>query len=124
MDPRRSLRVAEAMREELEEIIGFELEDPRIVGEVAVTEVLISPDWRHAQVRLHLGGSAEQREHTLEAIEHARHYLRHELKQRLDLFKTPDLHFEADLEAGDAPRISSLIKRIRKGRPREAKPGE
>ena len=30
MDERRTLRVSEAVREELTEIIGFEMEDPRL----------------------------------------------------------------------------------------------
>ena len=37
MDVRRILRVSEAVKEELNEIIGFEMEDPRLL-EVEVTE--------------------------------------------------------------------------------------
>ena len=40
MEPRRTERVSEAMREELSAIIGFEMEDPRL-GEVDVAEVII-----------------------------------------------------------------------------------
>jgi len=43
MDQRRMLRVSEAIREELTEIIGFELEDPRLI-EVEVTAVYVSPE--------------------------------------------------------------------------------
>ena len=53
MDIHRPERVSEALREELSEMIAYELSDPRI-GEAVVTEVLVSPDMRHAQVRLHL----------------------------------------------------------------------
>src|ERR1017187_9748741 len=42
MDVRRILRVSEAVKEELYEIIGFELEDPRLL-EVEVTDVQVSP---------------------------------------------------------------------------------
>src|SRR5215470_15282994 len=38
MDERRTARVAEAVREELAELIGFELNDPRLTG-VDVTQV-------------------------------------------------------------------------------------
>ena len=38
MDVRRILRVSEAVKEELTEIIGFEMEDPRLL-EVDVTDV-------------------------------------------------------------------------------------
>ena len=53
MDQHRAERVSEALREELGEMISYELFDPRI-GEAVVTEVLISPDKKHAQVRLHM----------------------------------------------------------------------
>ena len=51
MDERRTLRVSEAVREELTEIIGFELDDPRLL-DVDVTEVHVSPDSRHATVKI------------------------------------------------------------------------
>ena len=51
MDERRTLRVGEAIRVELTEIIGFEMEDPRL-REVDVTEVQVSPDSRHATVKI------------------------------------------------------------------------
>jgi len=51
MDERRTLRVSEAVREELSEIIGFETADPRLLA-VEVTEVHVSPDGRHANIRV------------------------------------------------------------------------
>ena len=52
MDPHRTERVSEALREELGEMIAYELSDPRVV-EATVTEVLVTPGMKHAQVRLH-----------------------------------------------------------------------
>lgn len=107
------------MRTELEEMINYELSDPRIRGDIAVTEVLISPDSRHALVRLHLTGSAEEQNATLAALDHARRFLRREVGQRLELFKTPDLHFEADLPAELGSHVEQLLRRVKRGRPRE-----
>ena len=123
MDPHRAQRVSEAIREELSEIIGYELSDPR-VGMVDVTEVLISPDMRHARVRLHLGGDEASRAESLHAIEGARHYLRRELASRLRLFRIPEVHFEADLEMESGTRLSQLLKRARKGRPKVSQVAE
>jgi ribosome-binding factor A len=117
MDPHRAERVAEALRAELEELINFELEDPRI-GSVAVTEVLVAPDARKAQVRVRLEGSPDEQREAISALERARHFLRHQLAERLQLFKTPDLHFEADLAPDLGLKASHLLKRIRKGRPK------
>jgi ribosome-binding factor A len=119
MDEHRSQRVAEAIREELAEIIAYEMADPRI-GEVDVTEVLVSPDMRHARVRLHLGGGERSREDTMRALDGARHFLRRELAGRLRLFRFPELLFEADLGTEDQKRLEQLLRRARRGRPKGA----
>lgn len=120
MDSHRSERVSEALREELSEIIAYELSDPRI-GEAVVTEVLLSPNMRHAQVRLHLANDANGQQETIRALEGARHFLRRELANRLNLYRVPELHFEADI-SGDTARLDQLLKRVRRGRPRDAEP--
>jgi len=121
MDPRRSERLSEALRTELEELIGYELTDPRIdVAEVA--EVLITPDGKHARVRLNLNGDRVWQEQTLEALEHAKGYIKRELAHRLDLFRLPDIRFEAALSAELPERVGQLLKRVRRGRPRDGQP--
>ncbi len=117
MDSHRAERVSEALREELGELIGYELSDPRI-GDAAVTEVLVSPDMKHAQVRLHLSAEPSERQQTIEALEGARHFLRRRLADRLTLYRIPELHFEPDVAWNDSGRLETLLKRIRRGRPR------
>ncbi len=70
MDERRTLRVSEALREELTEIIGFETEDPRLLA-VDVTEVHVSQDGRHANVRVGLRGNEKEQDASLAALDHA-----------------------------------------------------
>jgi ribosome-binding factor A len=118
MDSHRVERVAEALREELGELIAYELSDPRIT-EATVTEVLVSPDMRHAQVRLHLAPDPDEQRATLKALDGARHLLRRQLAERLTLFRIPELHFEPDMSLSANARIEYLLKRVRKGRPRE-----
>ena len=117
MDSHRAERVSEALREELGELIGYELSDPRI-GDAAVTEVLVSPDMKHAQVRLHLSAEPSERQKTIEALEGARHFLRRKLADRLTLYRIPELHFEPDIAWTDNGRLDTLLKRVRRGRPR------
>src|ERR1044071_6892792 len=95
MDERRTLRVSEAVREELTEIIGFETDDPRLLA-IEVTEAHVSPDGRHATVRVVIRGNEKEQRESLHALEHARHYLRHELATRLSLRRVPELHFTQD----------------------------
>jgi ribosome-binding factor A len=117
MDTHRNQRVSEALREELDELIGYELSDPRI-GEATVTEVLVSPDMRRAQVRLHLSDKADEQHETILALDGARHFLRRQLAERLNLFRVPELHFEADISSAVTTRMEHLLKRVRRGRPR------
>ena len=118
MENHRAERVSEALREELGEMIAYELSDPRI-GDAMVTEVLVSPDMKHAQVRLHLGDGPDSREETMRALDRAKHFLRRQLAERLNLFRVPELHFEADISPGLNGRVGQLLKRVRRGRPRE-----
>lgn len=118
MDNHRAGRVSEALREELGEMISYELSDPRI-GEAVVTEVLVSPDMRHAQVRLHMNTESHEQRQTIEALEGARGFLRHQLAERLNLFRIPELHFEADVKLAINARMDQLMKRVRRGRPRD-----
>lgn len=121
MDTHRAERVSEALREELSELIAYELSDPRI-GDTIVTEVLLSPDMRHAQVRLHLANNTAEQQETIRALDGAKRYLRRQLAERLNLYRVPELHFEADLELDSASRMEHLLKRVRRGRPRDQQP--
>lgn len=98
-------------------MIAYELSDPRI-GDATVTEVLVSPDMRHAQVRLHLDTDQDDQQETIRALDGARHFLRRQLAERLNLFRVPELHFEADVAAAEGDRMEQLLKRVRRGRPR------
>jgi ribosome-binding factor A len=117
LDPYRHERVSESIREELDELIAYEMSDPR-VGSATVAEVLISPDYRKAVVRLALIGTPKEQAATLAALNHAKQFLRHELTERLQLFKTPELHFEAALAADLAAKAAKILKRIERGRPK------
>jgi ribosome-binding factor A len=113
MDTHRAERVSEALREELAEIIGFEMADPRLAN-VAVSEVHVTPDLRHAHVVVVIRGDDKQRQEAIESLDTARHYLRRELSGRLRMFRVPELHFEQDTGAGG--RIEELLERVRKSR--------
>jgi len=109
-------RVAEVMREELEELIAYELEDPRIGG-VTIAEVVISKDFKKAFVRL-TPVDESSIDTTVDALGHARAFLRSRLAERLQLRRTPELVFEASTRIASG-RVETLLKRIRRGRPRQ-----
>jgi ribosome-binding factor A len=113
----RTERISEALREELSELISYELSDPR-VGNATVTSLDVSPDKRHALVRIRVDEGADAAQ-ALAALEHAAPFLRREVARRLELFRVPELHFDTDIASELGPRVDNLLKRIKKGRPRE-----
>src|SRR5260370_8371095 len=88
-------RVGEALREEIETLVEGELADPRI-GLVSVTSVHIADDGRSAQVWVNVEGDDEEADRSLEGLEAAREYIRHELGERLRLRRAPALYFLFD----------------------------
>jgi len=122
MDEHRVQRVSEAVREELSEIIGFEMSDPRVAA-VDITEVEVSPDSRHAHVKIATSGDEQEQTVALAALDHAKHFLRHELARRLNLRRIPELHFAADRWSDASDRVEVLLKRAKKKRgPTENQP--
>jgi ribosome-binding factor A len=116
MDDIRINRISETMREELTELIEYEMEDPRMLP-VTVTDVHVSPDGRKARVMISAPTAKEQAD-AVAALEHARAFLRVQLAQRMTVRHIPDLHFELDAIV-DPARLNQLMKRVRKGRPKE-----
>jgi ribosome-binding factor A len=115
MDERRTLRISEAVREELSEIIAFETSDPRLAA-VEVTDVHVSPDGRHANIVVALRGTEKEGRASLAALERAQGFLRHELAVRLSLRHVPELHFQQDKNPDVESRIDFLLRRAKKSR--------
>src|ERR1700744_1853283 len=116
MDDHRTQRVSLAVHEELSEIIGFEMDDPRLAT-VNVTTTEVSPDMRHAHVKVSIGEGDERK--VLAALEHASNFLRQELAGRLNLRRVPELHFTADTHPEAESRIDFLLRRARRLRGRD-----
>ncbi len=109
---RRTHRVADLLRAELSDLLLRSVHDPRI-RLVSVTGLEVSPDLRHAVVKVSVLGSDEEREATVEALRHARGFLRSELAHRLRTMRvTPELVFELDRGAEHSQRIADLLESL------------
>jgi ribosome-binding factor A len=106
-------RVGEALREEIETLVEGELADPRI-GLVSVTAVHIADDGRSAEVWVNVEGSDEDADESLEGLEAAKAYIRHELVERLRLRKAPELIFRLDRAELEKARVEELLARAKK----------
>ena len=106
-------RLAEALRDEIGTILEGELADPRI-GPATVSEVQLAPDGRSARVFVAVAGDDRQAQETMNGIESAKGFIRHELTERLQLRHAPDLHFLLDRSEQYGARIEQLLDRVRK----------
>lgn len=108
---RRTDRVSDLVRIELSELILREIKDPRIKL-VSLTGVDVTSDLRRATVRVSALGDEAQREEAVEALRHARGFLRTELSHRLRTRTTPELIFELDRGAEHSQKISDLLESL------------
>ena len=107
----RPERIAETLREEIAQIVGYELEDPRLAL-VTVTEVRVAADLRDASVYVMVHGDEREHELALRALRHAAPYVRKQLGFSLNLRHTPALHFVRDTVEEQAERVDALLEGI------------
>lgn len=108
---RRTLQVAELLREELSDIIRREVNDPR-VGFFSITDVEVTQDLRSAKVFVSVLGSDKEREDTLTALRSAASFIRFHLKPRLRTHSIPELEFRGDRSMEHADQIARAINTL------------
>ena len=88
-------RLADAIRQELREMIEYEVKDPR-VGFATVTAVELSENLRRVRVLVRVPGDEQQQRASLARLAAAEGFLRRELALRLALQHTPAISFHLD----------------------------
>jgi ribosome-binding factor A len=116
-------RLSQAIREEIETILEGELGDPRI-GLANVSSVVMADDARSARVLVHVAGDEADAERTLEGLSAAKNYVRHELAERLQLRRPPELYFQIDRADELEGRVDELLGRAKKRAKKKAEPGK
>ncbi|MFN8533960.1 MAG: 30S ribosome-binding factor RbfA [Dehalococcoidia bacterium] len=109
---RRIERVNELLREELSQLIMLDLRDPRASGMISITAVETSPDLRHATVYVSVLGGEAERMNSVAALRQAAGYLRHQLRDRVQLRVVPVLEFRIDPSVQEGQRIDELLAEI------------
>src|SRR5919206_292537 len=109
---RRPEQLAEVIREEVSQIVGYELEDPRI-ERVTVTDVRVSENLRDASVYVTAEGTDAEKAEAMKALQKAAPYVRRQLGVALNLKYTPELHFVRDTVEEAATRVEALLSDIR-----------
>jgi len=109
---RRPEQLAELIREELSQIVGYELEDPRVEA-ATVTDVRVSENLRDARVFVLVEGTDDEKTVALKALTKAAPYVRRQLGLALNLKFTPELHFVRDTVEEKAARVEELLAQVR-----------
>lgn len=120
---RRSEKVAELVREELAQIVGYELDDPR-VAMVTVTDVRMSGDLRDARVFVMVHGAEAEAEAALRALQRAAPFVRKQLASVLSLSFAPQIHFVRDMVEERAARVDELLTKIKQEEITQSRAGE
>ena len=96
------------MREEIAEVVGFELDDPRIEM-VTVTDVVVTEDLRDAKVYVLVNGSEDEVKNALKALQHAAVFVRQQVAMNLSIRFAPHLFFVRDTAEENAARVNSIL---------------
>ncbi|MBV9271169.1 MAG: 30S ribosome-binding factor RbfA [Candidatus Eremiobacteraeota bacterium] len=90
-------------------LISQELKDPRL-GFTTVTRVEVTQDLQNAKVYVSIIGDRHVARQTMDALDHAKRFLRGELGHQVKLRHTPELQF---VEDRTTERAISLAKTLR-----------
>jgi ribosome-binding factor A len=109
----RHERIAEEIQHEVVSMLEGELRDPRLETNVTVTEVRVAPDMKQARVYITIEGAPEERSATLEALRRASGFIRHELVERIQMRRSPEILFVLDESVEQGRRIDELLGQVR-----------
>jgi ribosome-binding factor A len=106
-------RLVDALREEIDAIIGGELTDPRI-GLAHVSEVVLAPGGKSARILVEVDGTDDETTRTMEGLTAARGFIRTEVRDRLGKRHVPELTFHLDRSTRASQRVDELLGRVEK----------
>ncbi len=110
----RANRIAQRVKEELSEMLLFEVSDPRLSG-VQVTHVRVDRELAYVNIFVSALEGSERKEDILEGFNHASGFIRSQLARRIQLRSFPHLRFNWDPIPEDADRIDRLIASLNTG---------
>lgn len=106
---RRSERTSKLIQREISDLLERQVNDPRLSRLISVTEVTLSPDFKHAKIFVSTLGSQIDKEDMLTSFNNASGFLRRELAAHLKLKHTPQLSFHYDDSIERGARLLKLI---------------
>ncbi len=102
-------RISQEVHKALDEIIRYDLRDPRIDGTWSIVRCEVTRDLRYCKARISIL-EADKRKDMMAALDKASGFVRRELGRRVDLRYTPEILFELDTNIEYAAHINELLK--------------
>lgn len=109
--PLRMKRINERIKEVLSIVLISRMDDPRLAG-VSVTDVRVDRELDFANIYVSSLEGAKASREVIQALNHARGYLKNEIAQEVDLRVMPRLRFFWDPTPEKADRIDSLLAKL------------
>lgn len=106
---RRAERVGELLREDIAEVVGFELVDPRLQN-VVVTDVQVAENLRDAKVFVFVEGDENEIKETMKGLQRAATFVRQQVAMNQSLRYVPHLHFVRDTAEENAARVGTILE--------------
>ena len=110
-------RLNSLLRQEISELLHRQVKDPRLGSFISVTSVEISPDLSFAKVNISRFGTEEEKQSTIDALNAAAGFFRHELGDRMKTRKIPELSFRIDNTIEKADHVLRLMDRLQAEEP-------
>lgn len=108
----RLKRINDRIKQVLSLTLQGKMEDPRLNG-VFVTEVNVDRELDYANIYISAVEGQSRAKEAIEALNHARGFLKYELSNEIDLRVMPKLRFYWDPTPEKADRIDTLLMQIR-----------
>ena len=111
MSSRRRQQVGDLIRDEVSDILRYEMKDPRL-GMVSIIRVEMSPDLRYATLHTSVYGDEDEQQATLQALSGASGYIRRLLAPRLRIRHIPTIRFRLDHSMEHADQVTRMLNEI------------
>lgn len=108
----RMRKINERVKEVLSVALLTKAEDPRLAT-VTVTDVKIDRELDFANIYVSALGGSEVKEEVIEALNHARGFLKYEIANEVELRVMPKLRFFWDPTPERAQRLDELLMQIK-----------
>ena len=118
----RAQRIADRIREEIAEMLIFDIQDPSLSG-VSITDVSVDRELAYADIYFSSMQGSKSADEILAGFHRASGFLRSELARRIDLRTFPKLRFHWDPTPERAEKIEQLLDSLSQSNSGDDLPG-